>query len=376
MKALFLVFYGFQEYNGISKKIKYQISALKKCGLDVRTCYYEVNSKGNRQWLVDNNVLVDLGKGIMAKLKKRIFFGPILQYIKEEEISLIYIRSYHNANPFTIHFVKKLKSWNTKILLEIPTYPYDQEYFTTIDKMQLCIDKIYRYSFCKYIDGIVTFSNDSKIFGQQTIRISNGIDFNNIHLRENIHDLSKELHLIGVAEIHYWHGFDRLIKGMGIYYNNHPDYKVYFHLVGNITGPKEYKEIEAPIRKYGLEPYVIKYGAKHGKDLDLLFEKADFAIGSLARHRSGIYNIKTLKNREYAARGFSFAYSETDDDFDSMPYVLKLPADESPINIIQLISFCRSQFIPPQKIRDSIQHLSWEVQMNKVYKEFILKTKQ
>lgn len=29
MKALFLVFYGFQEYNGISKKIRYQISALE-----------------------------------------------------------------------------------------------------------------------------------------------------------------------------------------------------------------------------------------------------------------------------------------------------------------------------------------------------------
>lgn len=46
MKALFLVFYGFQEYNGISKKIRYQISALEKCGMDVRTCYYEVTPSG------------------------------------------------------------------------------------------------------------------------------------------------------------------------------------------------------------------------------------------------------------------------------------------------------------------------------------------
>ena len=41
MKALFLVFYGFQEYNGISKKIRYQINALKKCGFDIQTCHYE-----------------------------------------------------------------------------------------------------------------------------------------------------------------------------------------------------------------------------------------------------------------------------------------------------------------------------------------------
>lgn len=30
MKILFLIFYGFQEYNGISKKIRYQIDALRE----------------------------------------------------------------------------------------------------------------------------------------------------------------------------------------------------------------------------------------------------------------------------------------------------------------------------------------------------------
>ena len=47
-----------------------------------------------------------------------------------------------------------------------------------------------------------------------------------------------------------------------------------------------------------------------GEELNELFNRADFAIGSLGRHRSGIYNIKTLKNREYAARGLAFMYSE------------------------------------------------------------------
>lgn len=40
------------------------------------------------------------------------------------------------------------------------------------------------------------------------------------------------------------------------------------------------------------------------EELDELFNEADFAIGSLARHRSGIDKIKTLKNREYAAREY------------------------------------------------------------------------
>lgn len=54
MKTLFLVFYGFQEYNGISKKIRYQADALRLCGTDVRTCHYEVGNDGSRK-CVDTN---------------------------------------------------------------------------------------------------------------------------------------------------------------------------------------------------------------------------------------------------------------------------------------------------------------------------------
>ena len=105
--------------------------------------------------------------------------------------------------------------------------------------------------------------------------------------------------------------------------------------------------------------------------MDAPFNRADFAIGSLARHRSGIYNIKTLKNREYAARGFGFVYSETDDDFDRMPYTLKVPADESPVSIPALIEFFQHMTVTPREIRDSIRHLSWEEQMKKVYEQIV-----
>lgn len=373
METLFLVFYGFQEYNGISKKIRYQISALEKCGMNVHTCHYEVMPDGQRQWMIDNSVLESLGKGMIAKLKKRVSFHAIIHYIIEKNIPFVYIRSYHNANPFTIHLVKMLKKHGVIIFLEIPTYPYDQEYSSITEKIELYTDKLFRHTFSKYIDAIVTYSNDTEIFGQRTIQLSNGIDFSNIPLRNKTNDTSRELHLIGVAEIHFWHGFDRLIRGLGEYYDNHPKYKVYFHLVGNFSGKRERDEIMAPIKEYELEPYVILYGALHGEELNRLFNHADFAIGSLGRHRSGIYNIKTLKNREYAARGFAFTYSETDDDFDHMPYVLKIPANESHVNITQIIDFFHSMPMPPSDIRASIQHLSWDEQMKKVHEEVIQK---
>lgn len=365
MRALFLTFYGFQEYNGISKKIRYQVDALRQCGMDVRTCYYDIHENGERLWKINDHVIANLGKGTLAKIKKRISFAPIISYIREEQISFVYIRYYHNANPFTIHFVKEVKKLGAKVVLEIPTYPYDQEFID--QKLNLFIDRLFRHALCRKLDAIITFSNDTKIFGQHTIRISNGIDFNSIPLRNQMHSIENELHLIGVAEIHFWHGYDRLIEGLKNYYAQHPTCKVYFHIVGALFGEREYQEIVKPIQTYSLHPYIILHGAKHGIELDALFEKADFAIGSLARHRSGIYNIKTLKNREYAARGFGFIYSETDDDFENMPYILKVPSDETPIDIARLIAFCKKQTISPQEIRDSIQHLSWKEQMEKVY---------
>ena len=79
MKTLFLVFYGFQEYNGISKKIRYQADALRLCGADVRTCHYEVGNDGSRKWMIDEDVLADLGKGIPAKIKKVLIYISTLE---------------------------------------------------------------------------------------------------------------------------------------------------------------------------------------------------------------------------------------------------------------------------------------------------------
>ena len=110
--------------------------------------------------------------------------------------------------------------------------------------------------------------------------------------------------------------------------------------------------------------------------MDKLFENADLAIGSLGRHRSGITYIKTLKNREYAARGLAFIYSETDEDFDQKPYVWRVSPNESPVDILKLIDFQRSQTMSPQEIRESVQSLSWTSQMQKVINEIGLSSTQ
>lgn len=365
MKALFLIFHSFYAANGISKKIRYQVDALKACGIETELCYmYEEN--GYKQRRVDEKIICDYGNGIKGKILKRLEFQSIYKYVTSNQIDFVYIRSAHNAHPLTIRLIRKIHQTGTCTLLEIPTYPYDQEYDSIKKKLELFPDKCFRMRMAKYIDRIITFSDYDRIFNVPTIQISNGIDFDHIKLKRNIRDISQELHLIGVAEIHYWHGFDRLVSGLVNYYRNNPEYKVYFHLVGEFFGNREREEILPLIKNNHLEKYVILHGAKQGEELDELFEESDMAIGSLGRHRSGIHSIKTLKNREYAARGIPFIYSEHDSDFESMTYIQKAKEDNSPIDIEQLIRFRKNLKLPPAEIRKSVNHLSWKEQMKKV----------
>ena len=367
MKGLFLMFYGFNAFNGISKKIAYQVDALRHNGIEMQICHYETSVvDGTRSWMIDDKVLYYFGNSTYGKFRKRIDYHFIVDYIRKEKFEFIYWRSFHNANPFTIWFIRAIRKMGIPVILEIPTFPYDHEYASWKAKLSLLPHRLCRRMFCKYVNRIVTFSNDQSIFGVPTICISNGIDFSQIPVRTKLHHTNNELHLVAVAEIHFWHGYDRLIDGLHLYYQNNPEYKVYFHLAGLLSGKREKNEVADAITKYHLEEYVHLYGPLHGEALEELFNKGDFAIGSLGRHRSGITHIKTLKNREYAARGFAFTYAECDDDFDTMPYVLRQSADESPIDIQGIIDFCQKQTLSPQDIRDSIKHLSWNEQMKKV----------
>ena len=364
MNILFIIFHGFDPNNGISKKILYQLDAFKANGHETHLCYMDESSI--KQRFVDKQVIANYGDGIKGKILKRTEFGSIVDYAIKNKIEFVYIRSNHNANPFTILMIKRMKKAGMRVAMEIPTYPYDQEYFNKSMRRQLIQDKLFRYQFAKHLDAIVTFTEDDFIFGQKTIKISNGIDFNSVKLKKNSLHATNEIHLIGVAEIHRWHGFDRVIQGLANYYKKPQVIKVFFHVIGYFFSPIEREEITQIIKENHLEQYVILYGKKHGEELDKIFDKCNFGIGSLGRHRVGIDDIKTLKNREYAARGIPFVYSETDSDFDKQPYVLKMPADESAIRIEDIISFYQQLTITPQQIRDSIQHLSWSNQMKRV----------
>lgn len=376
MKILFLVYHGFSEVSGISKKIHYQVKGLRENGYEVHLCYYDFDENGHRCRYVDDQVIEDYGKGMIAGLRQRIDFDCIYDYCKSNGIQFIYARCFQNASPFLIRFFKRIRKLGIKSVTEIPTYPYDQEFetFSRQERLGLKIDQLFRHQLYRQQSAVVTFSDAEEIFGQRTIRISNGVDFDSIPLHQ-FKPVDDAIHLIGVAEVHLWHGYDRLIAGIGEYYKKvSSPRKIIFHIVGGIDpydlyGEGDYKGIQTRVDEYGLKENVVFHGQLFGEELDKIFNQSCFAIGSLARHRSGITHIKTLKNREYATRGIPFIYSEIDSDFEDKPYIVKALPDESPIDVQQMVDFIDSHVFNPIEIRKTVENLTWKIQMKRVIDE-------
>ena len=109
MKILFLVFHGFDAFNGISKKIGYQIEALRILGHQVELGSLVVDERGRWKRMGGDRVVEDLGAGIVGKLKKRWRYGSLARYIVEDGFDFVYMRSDHNANPFTIRMARRVR---------------------------------------------------------------------------------------------------------------------------------------------------------------------------------------------------------------------------------------------------------------------------
>lgn len=366
MKLLFLVFHNLVAHSGISKKIYAQCSALRENGVDVSLCTLEIAPDGTKCRTVDSTTICSFGSGLKAKLRKRIDYSDIVRHAVEGRYDIVYIRYDFNSDPFTIRMMKGLKKKGIRSVVEIPTYPYDAEFKGQGVMMNatLLVDKIFRQRFFSFCDLIVLYSGPDTLYGRPVIHISNGIDFGRVPLSCPHTDFNGMLRMVSVANIHNWHGLDRLIKGMAL----HSDVPCELHIIGDGI-PQIIDSYRDMAKEYRIADRVKILGPMYGDALDKQFEWANIAVGSLARHRSGITSIKTLKNREYAARGLSFFYSEQDDDFDNAPYVFKVPADESPIDVGKVAEFLSGMDIPGSSIRESITNLSWKTQMAKVIEQ-------
>ena len=221
---------------------------------------------------------------------------------------------------------------NLKIIVEIPTYPYFQEWNRIIDKPLIWKEKrvIPKVTTEKLVDYYLTLTDDKEIFGIPTIKFSNCISVEDYKPKKCLQK-ADEVHLIGVALLANWHGFDRLISGMKEYYQKTGgnSTKVVFHIVGD--GP-ELNNYKKAVDQCKLNDYVIFEGKHKGEELDHFYDISNIGI-------IGLEKATSLKLREYCAKGIPFIKASDDEVFNDYEYCLSFSNDDEPIDISRIVSW-------------------------------------
>jgi len=365
---------------GYQSKLIGQIKGLNKLGADLELLSFIDSDKIAIKGYSQNEKSPEVIKLIRIQnknlLSRRIkLLTSSFERIKETLPDFIYLR-YPRSDPFYLLFLRQVKKHcpKTIIFAEIPTYPYDQEYDKKVslkEKLIIFLDKATRNQLKKYIDRIVVVSYQGRVFDIPSISIANGIDVDNIQTILNLpQSLEKEIHLIAVANVSLWHGYDRIIAGLRDYYQKEITLpKVFLHIVSPVT--KTMQELNEIIENSQLSDYIIFHGAQQGEELEKIFQKCQIGIGDLGTHRRGIKQTSALKVREYIARGIPLISSAEDSDIsDNFPYLLKIPPDDSSVKIPEIINFAQKIYQDPefpQKMREfAYVKLDWSIKLREI----------
>jgi glycosyltransferase involved in cell wall biosynthesis len=317
----------------------------------------------------------------LKDVSRRDIFGRVKRILRVRKIfhdtirslgptDIIYLRG---SAPFLCCPFTLLKRFrDCKLVVEHQTMEVD-ELKLNHQHLEIWFEYLFGKLMRKQSDAIICVTNEitnyqlkhSGTMYKPHLTLGNGFEVNSVSTKEALPPQNMELHLLCVAMVNRWHGLDRLLQGLAAY-DGTP--KVILHIAGD--GP-ELPQLHKLTNELGIGDRVIFHGFTTGKALDDLFDQCHVAVGSLGIHRIGLKEASILKAREYCARGIPFIYGIADPDFPAdFPYILHLPADESPINIDSVLAFaqevCADPDHPQKMRRYAEEHLDWSVKMRRL----------
>lgn len=322
------------KFGGVGIKVNGQCKGLVENGWDVHLLTY-----GD-----DSIVLININTYQVVKVYKtnastrRMKLLRICKYlVREMKFDAVYIR-YPFADLQFILTLKNVKKHVSLIFIEIATYPIERWGINYGLKKFLIsrIDMFFGLFLKKYVHQFrIIGSNADKVYGVPAINISNCIDSSSIPVKTT-NKKTDAFTIITVSTMNDYHGYDRLIIGLNEYYKKHTNsFKVKIIMVGK--GPME-EGWKSLLKDFGLENDIEFVGIKTQEELTQYFNIADIAVGSLGLHRVGLYDISTLKCKEYCARGIPFVCSNNELGFDQdFPFIMHVDANESPIDVKELL---------------------------------------
>ena len=326
----YIYYETYNDFIGVHKKIDNQIRIMNFC----LKCKKVIVPREKKN--VIKSILWRLPFGSFGREYEKVFD------IIDDKPDFFYIRFVAVDRRF-LGFVKKVRERypTTKIIMEIATYPYKGELTGSLTMFPFYFkDLFYRKKLRRYVDRIVTFSEDDEIFGIPTIHTRNGIvvdDYKVVHKvkQDNV------IRLIAVAMFQPSHGYERCIEGLANYYRGAQKQQVELHMVGDGEETQYYRKL---VYKYHLEKYVIFHGKKSGNELEELYNEADIGISALGIYKRGLKRVSTLKTSEYLAKGLPVIVGFPEEIFQLEPteYVCEFPNDKSAIDINRVTDFYNS----------------------------------
>ena len=355
---------------GVKKKVFGQMKAFCSHNMEVWLLY----NHGGRIVLVDGAGRQEQVLGRTANIFhfQFAFFTRAYEVVTTLHPDAIYERATF-TEPNYINFLKKVKQRHIPLFVEYPTYPYDEEYKhkSLFKRLLFQVDKYYRQQLHHYIAHAFTYTNYQDIFGIPATRIENGIDVEQIPVRSPKTSNPETCTLLGVANLAFWQGYDRVIEGLKNYYaSENKTQTVYFHLIG--TGP-EFKKLQELVATYKLQEVVRFSGAQYEDDLYASYNSADIGVSTLAFHRKGLAEGASLKSREYCAVGLPFVYAFQDHDFsENFEYALNISGDDTPVDILNVLNFYKT-IVRKNTIADMRRYaentLDWRVKLAPIVKK-------
>ncbi|EOU2068614.1 glycosyltransferase, partial [Clostridium perfringens] len=364
---------------GVQKKILSQINALRKNGnvVDVAYCSdgkFIIES-------VDETISIDVKKGFTNY--RYSIYKYLSKNIKKLNYKQIYVRYPGSIEYYFYKTLKDLKKRGVDVYLELPTYPIggelvnflksligDKKYIEFTLRLNIYIvHRILSRKIYKYIKKIVTFMPHDKVWGCDTVCIDNGINIEDFKLNVKKKYSNNKIVLLGVANVAKWHGFDRVIEGLGEYYKDKQELEVEFRIVGDSD---LIDTLKSRVNELGISDKVEFLGIKRGNELENEYYNCDIGVSSLGMHRIGIKNGSTLKTKEYCGYGIPFimAYKEKEIN-DNFKYCLNIDADESPVDIKDVVRFYNSlkkyNNIAKELNNFARDKYDWKKQMEKIF---------